>query len=188
MRYILLFLLYTATSFAIDMSSLPIHSIEADKVHSESGKIHLEGSVKAVLDLGTVTCEKATLHIAGGAKDIKVISREIELENHVDIHFTDGSILKAHKGVIDCEKRVGTFSASQEEKVVYDTQLDPKDDNSHVRATSNHLVGKLVRTDDKWKLDDLNAEGSVRVEYLPKELGKDTSTVPTAENNKKDIT
>lgn len=168
MRYFLFFLMLSSASFAVDIHSLPIHSIEADKVHSEAGKITLEGSVKAILDIGTVTCEKAILKIDGNAKDAKMFSREIELENHVDIHFSDGSVLTSHKGVIDCINRIGTFTASPEEKVVYLTQLDPQDENSHVRATSNRLVGKLVRTDNKWKLDDLNAEGAVRVEYLPK--------------------
>lgn len=167
MLYIL-FIFLTSCAFGLDMHSLPVHSVEADKVRSEPGKIYLEGSVKAVLDLGTVTCEKAVLLLDNASKDEKVISRVIELENHVDIRFTDGSVLLAHKGVIDCMKRIGTFTASQEEKVIYETQLDPEDENSHVRATSNRLVGKLSRLNDKWKLNDLNAEGAVRIEYLSK--------------------
>ena len=171
------------TLFSLDIHSLPIHSIEADKVRSETGKIYLEGSVKAVLDLGVVTCEKALLLLDKGAKEDKVVSRVIELENHVEIQFTDGGNLQAHKGVIDCVKRMGTFTASPEEKVIYETQLDEQDPNSIARATSNKLVGKLVRQEKGWKLDDLNAEGAVRIEYLPKTDKNKPETVSTAHSH-----
>lgn len=152
----------------MDVASLPIHSVEAQKVHSLDKKIILEGSVVAVLDLGTVTCEKAILFMENPSKGNDIVSRTIEMENNVLIDFSDGSHLAANRGVIDCVKREGIFYASPQEKVVYDTLLDEKDPTSHVRATSSILKGRLVKKEDGWKLDDLHAEGSVRIEYKDK--------------------
>jgi len=175
MYYILTFLLFcTSQAFSFDVHTLPVHRIEAEKVRTEDKKIILEGSVVAVLDLGTVTCGKAVVLMDESSKHEKKedFSRLIEMEQHVIVNFTDGSLLSADRGTIDCMKREGIFWGSDTEKVIYETSLAEEEvDKSRMRASSNCLRGVLVKTESGWKLEDLNAEGAVCIEYRP-EKGK----------------
>ena len=170
----LFFLYWTVCIFALDVHSLPVHRIEAEKVRTEDKKIMLEGSVVAVLDLGTVTCGKATVVMDESSKREKTedFSRLIEMEKHVLINFTDGSLLSADRGTIDCIKKEGVFWGSDQEKVIYETPHVEGSEKSRMRASSNCLKGVLVKTESGWKLDDLNAEGAVRIEYQPEKSKK----------------
>lgn len=163
----------TVSLFGFDVRSLPIHRIEAEKVHSEAKKIILEESVLAVLDMGTVTCGKAIIFIEETANREKkdMLSRFIEMEKQVLVKFSDGSILSADRGRIDCMKREGVFWGSDTEKVVYERSLS-EESGARMRASGYSLHGMLVKTDAGWMLDDVNAEGAVCIEYRPKELKK----------------
>lgn len=164
--FYLVFLLSGHQAFCLEAKTLPIHSIEAQKVLSEDKKIFLEGSVVAVLDFGTVRCQKATLVMDKDPKTGEVSSRTIEMQDRVSIHFTNGNILLAHKGVIDCLNRTGIFTALGDEKVVYETHSEG-DENVLMRGVSNLLRGKLVKREKSWELDDVEAEGAVRIDYRP---------------------
>lgn len=172
MYYLFLFLCCFSTVFSLDVHSLPLHRIEAEKVKTEEKKIILEGSVVAVLDLGTMTCGKAivTMNETSSKRDKKEdITRVLDMEQHVEVHFSDGGFLSADHGIVDCVKREGVFWGSDTEKVVYETALIEKGKKSRMRASSHCLRGKLVKTEVGWTLDDLNAEGSVCIEYRPEE-------------------
>ena len=168
-RLLLFFLSCSSSVFALDVHALPVHSIEAEKVRTEDKKIILEGSVVAVFDLGTATCGRAVVLMDDLEKHEKKedLSRLIEMEQHVVVTFTDGSFLSADHGSIDCIKREGTFWGSDTEKAVYETSLADRSERSRMRASGHCLHGVLVKTDSGWTLDDLNAEGAVRIEYRP---------------------
>ena len=169
--FLFLFLCGVMPAFSLDVHSLPLHRIEAEKVRTEEKKILLEGSVVAVLDLGTMTCGKAIVTMNETSKREKKedLTRLLDMEQHVEVRFTDGGFLSADHGIVDCVKSEGVFWGSDTEKGIYETALVEKGKKSLMRASSHCLRGRLVKTEAGWTLDDLNAEGAVCIEYRPEE-------------------
>ena len=182
MKYYTVFCLFLACSLeGAGIPVLPLEQAEAEHVDFEERVIHMVGHVKVVHEFGVLCCDEGTLLLPQQKSEGDQVAVEtILLNGHVNITLTDGSILNANEGIIDCGKREGTFLADPPEKVVYAGFASDGQRKIPVKATGRALKANITKTADGYSLTSLRGEGAVNIEYLhPQEAPPEPIAVET---------
>lgn len=168
MRYLLVFLFLSSQLVAADQALLPIHNIEAEHINFNEKTIHLVGNVKVVHEFGIITCQEGTLILRQEKKEGETLPVErILLKDSVSIDFSNGHMLSADEGDIDCSTLEGVFLSGQDRVVTYISSSTNGPLKTPLKATSKALKGKITKSSQGYELTALQGEGAVHIESLP---------------------
>lgn len=152
---------------------LPIHNIEAEHIDFNEKTIHLVGNVKVDHEFGVIHCQEGTLILRQEKKEGETLPVErILLKNDVSIKFSEGHMLLADEGEIDCATLEGVFLASPAHVVTYLSTSENGPLKAPLKATSKALKGKITKSAAGYELTALRGEGAVHIASLGKDAAQ----------------